>query len=70
MLINFLGTIKKTNVVKFKAKFGAVVVEFRDVPQGHCFSMLLSILYTLNVHFNNMAWYTDVRSCVLRTFLE
>ena len=66
MLINFLGTIKKTNVVKFKAKFGAVVVEFRDVPQGHCFSMLLSILYTLN----NMAWYTDVRSCVLRTFLE
>ena len=35
----------------------AVPVEFYDVPQRHCFSMLLSILY-----FNTLlAMYTEVK---------
>ena len=44
---------------------GAVSVEFRDVRQRHCFSMLLSILYTLLVNS-----YTEEKYQLKQSFLH
>ena len=43
---------------------GAVSIEFRDVPQRHCFSKLLSYFNTL------LAEYTEVKYQLKQSFLH
>ena len=44
---------------------GAVSVEFRDVPQRHCFSVLLFILFN-----TLLAMYTEVKYQLKQSFFH